>query len=228
MYVKKRYLKKKKAKLNKRETDTKSSEAKTDPKLKLLNKQKQEQLALEKKKILISLYESAKENKKVDKLFDSNFHYEPLSSADESKLLYQMKSILDTDSQSLSPTRLYTYRRFKSKLELRKLKRSNHLPLFDIDSYVNELIDSEKFSTNSEPTQQDVIFESETLATNLSIGKESDCEIIAIKRVLDRFKTNSRRLINHAQETYLNRFLIGMVESRNDDVKCIISPFTNK
>ena len=201
-------------------------EIKNDTKLKqILSKQNHEQLAIEKKRLLISLYESAKK-KKTDKILDSNFHYEPLSSNDENKLLFQMRSILDTDEKSLSPTKLYTYRRFKTKLELRKLKRVNHLPLFDIDSYVNELIDSEKLSVKSEENQDDIIFESETLKTNLE-EKDSDCQIVAIKNVLDRFSTNSKGIIRK-NEANSNRFLIGMVESRNDDVKCLISPFTNK
>ncbi len=200
-------------------------EVKNDSKLKQLSKQNHEQLAIEKKRLLISLYESARE-KKTDKILDSNFHCEPLSSNDENKLLFQMRSILDTEQESLTPTKLYTYRRFKTKLELRKLKRINHLPLFDIDSYVNELIDNEKLSIKSEEDQDDIIFESETLKTNLE-GKDSDCQIVAIKRVLDRFKSNSKR-INHKNLSNLNRFLIGMVESRNDDVKCLISPFTKK
>jgi len=176
-------------------------EIKNDTKLKQISKQNHEQLAIEKKRLLISLYESANE-KKTDKLLDSNFHYEPLSSNDENKLLFQMRSILDTGEESLSPTKLYTYRRFKTKLELRKLKRVNHLPLFDIDSYVNELIDSEKLSVKSGVNHDDIIFESETLKTNLE-EKNSDCQIVAIKNVLDRFSTNSKR-ISHQNEANSN------------------------
>lgn len=190
-------------------------------------KQKQEQIALEKKKILVSLIESAKE-KKLDRLLDTNFHYEPLNSSEENKILDKLKSILDTDS--LSPTKLYTYHRFKSKLKLRRLKRTKHLQLFDIDSYVNELIDSEKSSekTDEEFNQanDNIIFVSETLKTNIDKNEpNSGCEIIAITRVLDRFKSSHKKI---KYDNYLNKFPIGIVESRNDDVKCLLSPLTNK
>ena len=48
------------------------------PKLKVVTKQqKNEQIAIEKKRILLSLIESSRE-KKLDRLLDSNFYYEPL------------------------------------------------------------------------------------------------------------------------------------------------------
>jgi hypothetical protein len=189
------------------------------------SKQKNEQIAIEKKRILLSLIESSKE-KKLDRLLDSNFCYEPFNQNEETKLLTKLKSILDKTSDSLSPTKLYTYKRFTTKLELRKLKRSKHLQPFDIDSYVNELIDNEKLSNlkseqtnkNNNSINDDIIFESETL----KMDSNNDCFIIATKHVLDRFKTSAHKRSNCYDLS------IGIVESRNDDVKCLLSPFTNE
>lgn len=137
--------------------------------------------------------------------------------------------------------------RLRAKLNLRDIKRSQHIKLFDIDSYTNELIDREQLrrkqhaSTTStsvkenESNQPDVIFEYKTLKTSAySNDSSSTPEVIEITRVLDRFKREKPTYIvthssaHDSRVSFLDRIPIGMVESRNDDIKCLLSPFTNK
>lgn len=207
--------------LNQIQSDNKLSQVqakptlnKIDDQLKVKNlKQKQQQIALEKKKILISLLETEKKSE------NSNQHFEHINSCDENKILLKLNSILEDSNHNLSPTKLNCLKRFRSKLELRKLKREQHLQLFDIDSYVNELIDSEKLSFKPAKNQDDdIIFECETLKSTVD---KNEPEIVATTCVLDRFRSINRKFES-------SRFSIGMVQSRNDDVKCLLSPLTNK
>ena len=125
-------------------------------------------------------------------------------------------------------------RRFQAKLKLRETKRLRHLKLFDIDSYTNELIDRERANKPTKDQQQDedVIFEFKTLKTNMYDTNISvKPEVIEVTRVLDRFKSKNHHhvMMNQRENFYfLNRMPIGMVEWRNEDVKCIFSPFSNK
>lgn len=205
-------------------------------------KQNQDQIALEKKKVLTALLESAKEkslNSKMSK-------YEAFNLSEEARLLKKLDKHLAEEDCS---NNLHELSRFRAKLELRSLKRKNHSKIFDIDSYVNELIDREKMRQNNfkiEPEKMleddelddDVIFQSATLKTNVNTEdnlNDSACEVIEIRRVLDRFnhkkfKFKSQNLENFEANNLYHQFqmTIGMVESRNDDIKCLISPYTNK
>jgi len=201
----------------------------------------QEHLAKEKRRILLSLVESAKE-KKMDSLLPAHSQYEPLSVADEHSVYLRLKRKLESMPEEAS---LEAYRRLKCKLDLRRLKRKNHMKLFDIDSYVNELIDREKISKSrrvkseqleancsesniNEADDGDVImFEKETLKS--VDDSSSGCEIIAVKDVLDRFKFASHSFqygLNYKSTSF--QMPIGMVQARNDDIKCVLSPMTNK
>ena len=229
---------------------TKSTNQLTKPKSQRL--EPQEALALEKKKILQSLSQIAKE-KKIDPSLSAS-RYEFFNLDQEKRVLCKLKKHISDmeNSNHNDKNRVCALRRFKVKLELRKLKREKHLKLFDLDSYVNELLDSEKLSQkeikNENDVQQgfvnqikdevlygdmggeedDVIFESETLATNLGDNENSECEIISVKRVLDRFKYSTRKQSNYDTHLkYGNIMFIGMVETRNDDVKCVLSPYSN-
>ena len=151
---------------------------------------------------------------------------------------------------------LSALKRLRTKLELRNKKRNSFIKLFDIDSYTNELIDREKANKsyqikkealaltspftglnnpedNGQDGNADVIYERKTLKTNIS-EKDSSVEIIEITRILDRFKNEKFSSTlpdtsqNEKQFYYLNQMPIGCVENRNDDIKCILSPFTNK
>lgn len=137
--------------------------------------------------------------------------------------------------------RLAALRRLRAKLNMRHIKRSRHMKLFDIDAYTNELIDRERARRRrnqqqeaSEKAQEDVIFEYKTLKTS-AYETDSKQEVIEITRVLDRFKREeplkrriSTSLSDSAVVYFLDKMPIGMVESRNDDIKCLLSPFTNK
>lgn len=239
----------------------------------------QEQLAREKKRILLSLIEAASKEKKS--VAEDYVQYEPMSQNEEEQLLRQLNHLLasqsDADDQSDSQD-LISARQLRAKLELRKRKRKNHMKVFDIDSYVNELIDREKMAAkaikmekqdreNSSPIDQNqlkvfqsmfqivskvlfylylyfkktkkgnnnqidevedddvIFFENETLQAST----DKSCEIIAVKRVLDRFKFSRPTNSNFGSCYNDLRFMpIGIVNFRNDDVKCIFSPFTKK
>ena len=92
----------------------------------------------------------------------------------------------------------------------------------------------------------DIIFDQEVLKTSLD-GDNDACQIVAVVSVLDRFKRHWGRMhkmmpINnfncyysyedndhHHHHHQANRIpSIGIVESRNDDIKCVISPLSNK
>lgn len=165
--------------------------------------------------------------------------------------------ILNLENKAITKDQqLFKLKRLGAKLELRNRKRKLYLKLFDIDSYTNELIDREKANTifhnrfkketptlndqaiggldkSQEPDQDnaDVIFECKTLKTNIS-EKDSSFEIIEITRILDRFKNERSTLPDNHQNDkhlyYFDQMPIGCVESRNEDIKCILSPYTNK
>ncbi len=187
----------------------------------------------------MSLIESANEKNK-DSLLASHSQYEPLSVADETIVNLKLERKLESITED---TNLDVYRRLKCKLDLRRLKRKNHIKLFDIDSYVNELIDREKMTRSNEIKKEKnqknnheytgevddddiIIFENETLKSvdNTSSG----CEIIAVKNVLDRFKNSTKGFQLDLNYKTTFQMPIGMVQTRNDDIKCIISPMTNK
>ena len=188
----------------------------------------------EKNRILKTLSELAKEQ------LVSTDHLELLSVSEEAKLLKMLKEILrrietgdpnfplGQQLMSRSPGTIFALIRLRRKLELRSYKRDKHVRIFDIDSYVNELIDREKASRRhefklsvapSDENDNDVIFDTEILKTTGDGSGSSDCEIVAVKSVLDRFKSSF--VTSHDHST------IGIVQSRVDDVKCILSPLTN-
>jgi hypothetical protein len=203
-----------------------------------------ENLLLEKKKVLMAILESTKSQDSTYELI------EPLSKNDEKRILNHLINILDQNEMDVEnekkkePDNIIALRRLKCKLELRNLKRKKHQNLFDIDSYVNELIDKEKFSMKKTHSQSslkpgennfkennqlvnnhdnEVIFEKETLKTSL----DSSCEIIAVKQVLDRFKFTKADVYDQL-ERHKFSMPIGLIEIRNEDVKCLISPLTKK
>ena len=221
----------------------------------LLKQKQEEKLSFEKKRILMTILESAKENEKNN----PQNKYEKLSQKEEDVLLSQLKNVLGNDlsdqENCLEMNDIFRLRRFKAKLEVRSLKRKKHIKLFDIDSYANELIDSEKTTklNNIKHTRlikkendrnfaneqglnrdnsagddneedDDIIFENETLKE--SLDGSNNCEIVAVTRVLDRF--NSKTNTSPFYDIYHSQMPIGMVDSRNDDIKCVISPFTGK
>ena len=153
---------------------------------------------------------------------------------------------------------LFALRRLRCKLEMRELKRSKHHKLFDVDSYVNELIDSEKMTqlnefrrglvkketasdrqldraNGEENASDDVVFEFEALKEVVDGG---ECEIVAVTQVLDRFKHRKSRFSSEDYEMsgdeheshlkYLSQMPIGMLEFRYEDIKCVISPWSKK
>lgn len=116
----------------------------------------QEQLAREKKRILLSLIDAASKEKKS--VAEDYAQYEPMSQNEEEQLLRQLNHLLDSqynvdaddgDDQSTDSQDLTRARQLRAKLELRRRKRKNHMKVFDIDSYVNELIDREKMSAKA-------------------------------------------------------------------------------
>jgi hypothetical protein len=148
-------------------------------------------------------------------------------------------------------------RRLKAKLALRKLKRQRHIKLFNIDSYTNELIDNERRSIEyqqrqhlaalkcekeeTESNDDDItIIEFDTLMTD-STTNSNNCELVATERILDRFKRHhwnvSPMTINtpYNCQHYLNllrkqqiEIPIGLVSTRSEDFKCLISPLTGE
>lgn len=224
---------------------------------KLKQQNQTEQMAFEKKRIINALIESAKEKEKTATIN----RFEPFSLNDESRILNQLNKLLnDLDENKLNivieKSELTILRRLRCKLELRKRKRNLNLPIFDIDSYTNELIDSEKaaFRRNRVKSEfdcqnvanmvdqsnyidnddDDIIFEQEILKTTIG-DDNSGCEIIAVKNVLDRFEDKNFKFNNHFHHQNQNVLIdnelimkpIGIVE-RYDDIKCVISPLTNK
>ena len=227
-----------------------------------LKQQQIEKIAFEKKRILASIVESAKEDRNAKTLF--NTRYEKLSEKEEKQILSQLDGIFFDDNSELSlrekldPNLISRLRRFRSKLGIRELKRSKHIKLFDIDSYVNELIDGEKMNdlnrnnqdslakvktetqeekifencrkeVTSEDEDDSIIFEHETLKESLNTDGTNTFEIVAVTRVLDRF--NSKRKNNNSSffcSPTSMRMPVGIVEFRNDDIKCVISPFSQK
>ncbi|CAF0807770.1 unnamed protein product [Brachionus calyciflorus] len=195
-------------------------------------KQQKELIALEKKKILHSLIE--KENSHMDSKINK---YESMNLDEEEKLLKKLNKYLE--NKSVQDSQLA---RLRAKLNIRKLKRKNHVKIFDIDSYVNELIDQEKASLlnlvkqnkikpelnhnfmdiNNYELDSDIIFESASLQTS------DNLEIIEVSRVLDRFKSKKTKFHHHEITMYDVQPRIGLVEARNDDIKCLISPYTNQ
>lgn len=103
----------------------------------------QHQIATEKKRILTSLLEISKEKNTLN-LSESNNNNEPFSKTFETKIYFKLDHQFNSNQSCSSELR-----RFKCKLELRRLKRKKHIKLFDIDSYVNELIDREKIFNSS-------------------------------------------------------------------------------
>ena len=122
--------------------------------------------------------------------------------------------------KKLSNNLKYALTRFKCKLNLRRLKRLKRLKLFDIDSYTNELIDSEK-------SRKEIANEEEKQKQHLQVStSNNDVEVIAVYRVLDRF--NKLKKNNQFGYSLDLSFKIGLIEYRNDDIKCVVSPFTKK
>jgi hypothetical protein len=217
---------------------------------------RQEQIAQEKKRILAILNEHAKQEKSfIEKINNS----EPLSRKDEEILLKGINNFLINEEKEqqeelkIDDESLCTLRRLRAKLGLRKMKRKKHVKLFDLDSFVNELIDRENHSKklkikkdnnqsdqiesseNSNSSDTDVIFEDTALKTSFnSTNNNNDVEIIELVRVLDRFKDKKLKYGSpcyYSEERNSSMNLsspIGIVHSRNDDIKCIISPFSNK
>lgn len=166
------------------------------------------------------------------------------------KLIFGNSTLISNDSKLLD--RIFQLKRLKTKLELRQLKRKNQIKQFDLDCYVNELIDrernfnlklarnyvvkQEKISIAKNDNNQeiindktindhDVIFDYRTLKTNIN-ETDSSVEIVEINLILDRFNDKKLRLNNTAHLSL--QTIIGLVEFRNEDVKCVFSPFSNK
>lgn len=140
--------------------------------------------------------------------------------SDEMRIRSQLDNLLSSREEKASPLR-----RLRAKLELRRIKRSEHLKLFDLDAFTNELMDRERAASSIRPQSRDddddVIFEYKTFKAN---AYEKSADVIEIDLVLNRFKKGK-------DPDYLDIFYptpIGMVGWRNDDIKCILSPFTNK
>lgn len=187
-----------------------------------------DKIDLEKKNILSSLINSTKTNPTLD--YDMN-RFELMNIDEEAYYLKILNEYLDNENQSES-----VLARFRAKLTMRNLKRKNYVKIFDIDSFTNELIDQEKtkmlnllkhkkFKSDLEENSQDdtnncdddIIFESASLQTT------DNSEIIEIKRVLDRFKNKKFKSCHHQLD--LN---VHMVDARKEDVKCLISPYSNQ
>ncbi len=134
---------------------------------------------------------------------------------EEEVILNKLNKVLD--DESLSSKAKHDLIRYRSKLNLRKLKRLKRLKCFDIDTYTNELIDSESNSNSH------LKLEKRFLDKN-----SNDIDIIAINycRVLDRFEAPRKRKLQF--QNIEDLYMVSIVEFRNDDVKCVISPFTNK
>ena len=209
---------------------------------------RQEQFIQEKKRILAVFNEQAKQEKNF--LAKIN-NFESLSVSDETRLLDKLNTVLDkledgVDEEMSTQNQISDLRRFRAKLELRKLKRKNFVKLFNLDSFTNELIDQEKFSLmqrvakkegvrqafnetefpHGEESSDDIIFEGVVTLK----ASDSGCEIIELVRVLDRFNGRKFKLTSNLnQESVFEcNIPIGMVDSRNEDTKCLISPFSNK
>lgn len=133
------------------------------PNLEIQRPKMQEQLAREKKRILLSLIDAASNEKKS--VAEDYAQYEPMSQNEEEQLLRQLNYLLDSHSnsaagdlgdQSRDSQDLTRARQLRAKLELRRRKRKNHVKVFDIDSYVNELIDREKMSAKAIKVEKQV------------------------------------------------------------------------
>lgn len=187
-----------------------------------------DKIDLEKKNILTSLINSTKTNSTID--YNLN-KFELMNVDEEAYYLKILNKQLDNEYRS-DPV----LARFRAKLTMRNLKRKNFTKIFDIDSFTNELIDQEKIkmlnllrqkkikSDLEENSQNeisncddDIIFESASLQTT------DDSEIIEIKRVLDRF--NNKKIKSFHHQLDLN---VHMVDARKEDVKCLISPYSNQ
>lgn len=177
-----------------------------------------EEMAREKKKILAAISEQVK----LDKQARRQQNLRVLTMADEERLINILDKMTETS---------HAMRRLRAKLAMRQAKRANHKKLFDLDSMVNELIDREKLKHDESQAAtnlfDDVIFEGVTLKTSCG---DSNNDIIELVPVLDRF--NKRRVKLMEFESFGHEYStlshIGMVESRNEDVKCLISPYSNK
>ena len=153
--------------------------------------------------------------------------YDSMNIAGESMLLNKLNCVLNNEENDKKlPIHLkYALTRFKCKLNLRRLKRLKRLKLFDIDAYTNELIDSEK-SRKQIANDEDKKEQKQHLQIT-NIGTSSnDVEVIAVYRVLDRF--NKFKKCDQFGYSLDLSFKIGLIEYRNDDIKCIVSPFTKK
>lgn len=162
---------------------------------------------------------------------------EGLSLGEEAHARKKLDEYLDNviEHTNRANSTIAALRRLRAKLYLRNLKRRRHLKLFDIDAYTNELIDRERavaaaaavHNKRESDESDDVIFEFKTFKTN-TYDNSSNPEIIEITRVLDRFKKDTHAYFPQARSQFLDTSPIGMVEWRNDDIKCILSPCTNK
>jgi hypothetical protein len=160
--------------------------------------------------------------------------FDVMNITDEELLLNKLDNLFSNDDniKKLSNNVKFSLTRYKCKLNLRRIKRLKRLKLFDIDSYTNELIDSEKsrkqIENNEEKKQhlQITLSNNGSLNTNNNNSNNNEVEIIAVYRVLDRF--NKLKKNNQFSYSFDLSYKIGLIEYRNDDIKCIVSPFTKK
>ena len=123
----------------------------------------QEQLAREKKRILLSLIESASNEKKS--LVQDYVQHEPLSQDEEDTLLVKLTELINQSGDQ----DMFSVKQLRAKLELRRLKRKKRVKVFDIDSYVNELIDREKMSAKAIKREKQ-IYENQNLSQPNQVG----------------------------------------------------------
>ena len=81
----------------------------------------------------------------------------------------------------------------------------------------------------NEMEDESVIFEYETLKESIDKDGSKNFEIVAVTRVLDRFNTKSKNSnFSDFCSPISMRMPLGIVEFRNDDIKCLKSPFSQK
>ena len=164
--------------------------------------------------------------------------YDSMNLAGEDIVLNQLNYLFSNEEilKKLSTKFRHALTRYRCKLNLRKLKRVKRLKLFDIDAYTNELIDSEKSHKQVQKEEVDVkpihhqLQVSNISSLNSNSNKNNsnnDVEIIAVYRVLDRFNKLNKKFDQFNYSLNLS-FKIGLIEYRNDDIKCIVSPYTKK
>ena len=68
-----------------------------------------------------------------------------MSQDEEDTLLVKLTELINQSGDQ----DMFSVKQLRAKLELRRLKRKKRVKVFDIDSYVNELIDREKMSAKA-------------------------------------------------------------------------------